>query len=73
MENAEIAAIHVSSIELVQVACDTEHAHSALKGCIVPNVKAGGTDKDVIICKLCEVIKTNQSLAEETLAKIAGK
>ena len=73
MKNSEIAAIHVSAVELVTVACDDEHAHSALRGCIVPNVKAGGTDKDVIICKLCEMIKTNQSLAEETLAKIAGK
>ncbi|MFA5202826.1 MAG: hypothetical protein WC708_00220 [Lentisphaeria bacterium] len=73
MKNAEIAAIHVSAIELVTVACDNEHVHSALKGCVVPNTKAGGTDKDVIICKLCEVIKINQSLAAEALAKIAGK
>ena len=73
MENSEIADIHVSAIELVTVACDDSHVHSALKGCIVPNMKVGGTDKDVIICKLCEVIKTNQSLAKETLAKIAGK
>ena len=73
MRNAEIAAIHVSAIERVQVACDDEHVHSALRGCVVPNMRTGGTDNDVIICKLCEVIKTNQSLAKEALTKIAGK
>lgn len=47
--------IHENALEGVTVACNEAHAHSALKGCVVPVF--GGSQRDVTICQLAEELR----------------
>jgi hypothetical protein len=59
----ELNAIFDSAFDRVQVACDENHAHTALNECIAPN--PGQSADAVTICKLVEHIRrADRMLAE---------
>ena len=52
----ELEAFMQDAQKRVKIHCDDYHPHYALRGCIVPDEKAGGDERDVTICKLIEYI-----------------
>lgn len=72
MTNTELEELFAKHSQRVSVSCDNEHAHTALMGCLSP--KAGvGDERDVIICKLCEVVQQDRQAAKELLTKVLGE
>lgn len=72
MTNAELDALFAKYSQRVSVCCDTEHAHSAVNDCLAPLQSAGSDERDVIICKLCEVLLQDRRHALDLLTKIMG-
>jgi hypothetical protein len=70
MNDIQLSVLFAKHSQNVIVSCDNEHAHSALQDCLSP--KATGDEKDVIICKLCEIILNERRVARELLSKITG-
>jgi hypothetical protein len=72
ISTAEVAVIFAKHSKKVSVSCDDEHAHSAIGGCLSPKEKMDADERDVTICKLCEIILRERRIAQELLSKITG-
>jgi len=62
-----VKGISEAANDEVKVHCDEYHAHSALQGCLV------GREEDIIICKLCEVIKILEYRLDRIVKAVEGE
>jgi hypothetical protein len=71
LSDDEFDTIFKAAAKHVRVACDREHAHSALLGCAHPTDQ--GDSKDVIICKLCEELLRVREIVNRAARAVAGQ
>jgi len=72
ISTTELALLFAKYRQNVKISCDDEHAHSAVDGCLSPKENVGADERDVTICKLCEIILRERRIAKDLLSKITG-
>lgn len=72
ISTVDLTILFAKHSQKVFVSCDDEHAHTAIDDCLSPKEREGGDERDVTICKLCEIIFRERRIAKELLSKIIG-
>ena len=72
ISTTELAILFAKHRQNVTVSCDDEHAHTAVGGCLSPKENKGADERDVTICKLCEIILRERRIVKELLSEITG-
>ena len=70
MKSDEVQKIRSKYSKNIHVWCDEAHAHSS--DCLTPKPNTGADERDVVICKLCEVILSERNEILRLIERITG-